>query len=202
MTGIRDLTVVAAQEQWRPETTYLNTASYGLPPTATWDELQAALAEWRGGATSWEKWMPSVDRARAAFAELVGVRLDDVTIGANVSSLFGPLAAALPAGTRVLAPEGDFTSLLFPFLAQAARGVEVSLVPLERLAEAVDASHRRDRVQRRAVGERRGRAARRAGRGRTPPRRADRRGRDPGRAAGTRSTRRASRPSRVMATSG
>jgi selenocysteine lyase/cysteine desulfurase len=140
MTGLRDLTVAAAQERWRPETTYLNTASYGLPPTATWDELQAALAEWRGGATSWEKWMPSVERARAAFAELVHVRAEDVTIGANVSSLFGPLAAALPAGTRVLAPEGEFTSLLFPFLAQAPRGVEVTLVPLQRLAEAVDAS--------------------------------------------------------------
>jgi selenocysteine lyase/cysteine desulfurase len=41
----------------------------------------------------------------------------------------------------VLAAEGDFTSVLFPFLAQDRRGVAVELVPLERLAEAVGPEH-------------------------------------------------------------
>jgi selenocysteine lyase/cysteine desulfurase len=138
MTGIRELTVAAAQALWRPETTYLNTASYGLPPDPAFEELQSVLDEWRGGRKSWETWMPSLDRARVAFAELVNVRLDDVVVGASVSSLFGPLAASLPAGTRVLAPEGEFTSVLFPFMVQ--QGIEVSLVPLDRLADAVDGS--------------------------------------------------------------
>ena len=38
----------------------------------------------------------------------------------------------------MLAAEEDFTSVLFPLLAQEARGVEVRLVPLDELAEAVD----------------------------------------------------------------
>ena len=51
------------------------------------------------------------------------------------------MAAALPDGARVLAVEGDFTSVLFPFLAQESRGVSVELVPLDRLAEAIAPHH-------------------------------------------------------------
>ena len=41
----------------------------------------------------------------------------------------------------MLCVEGDFTSVLFPFLAQEPRGVTVELVPLERLAEALGPEH-------------------------------------------------------------
>jgi selenocysteine lyase/cysteine desulfurase len=140
MSCIRDLPVTAAQALWRPETTYLNTASFGLPPEPAWDALQAALADWRGGRTSWEGWTPATEAAREQFAALTRADAGDVVIGANVSGLIGLVAAAVPDGTRVLAPENEFTSLIFPFLAQAARGVEVAFVPLERLAEAIGAS--------------------------------------------------------------
>jgi selenocysteine lyase/cysteine desulfurase len=56
-----------------------------------------------------------------------------------VSVFAGVIAASLPAGARVLAPREDFTSLLFPFLAQEGRGVQVELVALDDLAEAIDA---------------------------------------------------------------
>lgn len=45
--------------------------------------------------------------------------------------------AALPAGTRVVAPDIEFTSNLFPW--QVAPGVEVRTVPADRLADSVDA---------------------------------------------------------------
>ena len=45
---------------------------------------------------------------------------------------------ALPDGARVLSAEGEFTSALWPFMAQG-RGVEVRAVPLAELAEALDA---------------------------------------------------------------
>ncbi len=133
-----ELTVSDAQALWRPETTYLNTATYGLPPQPAWEALQAALADWRGGRVSFEGWMPATERAREQFALMTGARTADVAIGANVSGLLGMVAAAVPDGARVLAPEHEFTSLIFPFLAQAARGVEVAYAPLERLAEAID----------------------------------------------------------------
>ena len=45
LTSIAD-----ARALFDPEGTYLNTASYGLPPRPAWDALQSALDEWRTGA--------------------------------------------------------------------------------------------------------------------------------------------------------
>jgi selenocysteine lyase/cysteine desulfurase len=127
------LSIADAQSLWEPAGTYLNTASYGLPPKPAWDALQEALEDWRGGRTSWEQWGIPVEEARASFARIVGVADETVTIGANLSSLIGLVAASLPDGTRVLAPDIDFTSLLFPFLVQEHRGVTVRLVPAAEL---------------------------------------------------------------------
>jgi selenocysteine lyase/cysteine desulfurase len=123
---------------WEPEPGWLNTASYGLPPRPAWEALQAALADWRAGRGSWEAWNRTTDRGRAAFARLVGVDPADVAVGATVSQLLGPVAGALPDGARVVAPEVEFTSNLFPWLAQAGRGVTVRTVPVAALAEAVE----------------------------------------------------------------
>ena len=76
--------------------------------------------------------------ALRAWARLVGVPPERVATGATVSGLVGHVAAAIPDGARIVAPDVDFASLLFPFLAQAHRGVEVETVPLERLAGAID----------------------------------------------------------------
>jgi selenocysteine lyase/cysteine desulfurase len=131
--------IARARGQWRPDGVYLNTASYGLPPDCAWDALQAALEDWRGGRTSWERWGESTEGARAAFAALVGVAPDAVAVGATVSGLIGLVAASIPDGARVLVPDVEFTSTLFPFLVQRPRGVEVRLVAPGELADAVDA---------------------------------------------------------------
>ena len=136
---------------WHPETVYLNTASFGLPPDPAWEALQTAQADWRAGRVSWEHWTAVTDRARAEFATLVHADAERVAVGANVSGLVAQIAAAIPDGARVLAPEPEFMSLLFPFLAQAERGVTVEVVPLDRLAEAVDATTDVVAVSRRAV---------------------------------------------------
>ncbi|MEV4710976.1 aminotransferase class V-fold PLP-dependent enzyme [Micromonospora sp. NPDC049374] len=128
-----------AQKLWQPQPGWLNTASYGLPPDPAWDALQDALAAWRVGRGAWEDWGTSTDRSRAAFAQLVAVPVADVAVGATVSQLLAPVAAALPAGARVLAPAVEFTSNLFPWLVQAERGVEVRTVPLDELAASIDA---------------------------------------------------------------
>lgn len=122
-----------------PAGTYLNTASYGLPPRPGWEALQAALADWQAGRTSWEGWGESTQRARASWARIVGVGPERVAIGATVAGLIAFVAASLPDGSRVLVPDIEFTSVLFPFLAQEGRGVTVRTVPPAGLAAAIDA---------------------------------------------------------------
>lgn len=128
-----------AKALWDAEPGWLNTASFGLPPRPAWDALQRALDDWRTGRTSWEAWGDATNVARAAVARLMAVPATDVTAGATVSQVLAPIAAALPAGARVVVPEIEFTSNLFPWLAQEARGVRVRTVPADKLADAVDA---------------------------------------------------------------
>lgn len=112
---------------------YLNTPSVGVPPAPVAAAVAESVERWRTGATRPGEFDRYVARARAAFARLAGVGPERVAIGASVSQLIGNVAAALPAGTRVLAAEGDFTSVTFPFAANP--GVTVTEVPLEVLPE-------------------------------------------------------------------
>src|SRR3954468_25088039 len=132
--------IADAVSEWHPEGTWLNTASYGLPPDRAWEALRAALEDWRGGRTSWEHWGDATDGARGGFAALVGVAPDTVATGATVSELVGLVAASIPDRARVLAPDIDFASVLFPFMVQERRGVQLRLVPPSRLADSIDAS--------------------------------------------------------------
>ena len=116
--GPPDARLAAAQRLFSPERAYLNTATYGLPPRTAFDALAAATDEWRHGRTGFDGWDRSVGAARAAFARLAGVGRPTWRSAPRVSAFAGLVAASLPAGARVLCAEGDFTSLLFPFLAQ------------------------------------------------------------------------------------
>jgi selenocysteine lyase/cysteine desulfurase len=127
------LELAAARELWVAERTYLNTASYGLPPQPSWDALQAVLDDWRHGRTSWEAWSDATERARAAFGRLVGARSADIATAASASQLVSLVAASLPERARVLVPEGEFTSLVFPLL---VRTDDVRTAPLDELAGA------------------------------------------------------------------
>lgn len=120
---------------WEPAGVYCNTASYGLPPRPGWEALQSALADWRGGRTSWENWGRSTEGARVSFARLVGVEVERVAVGSTVSELVGTVVTALPDGARVVVPEIEFTSTLFPLLVQER--LEVKTVPSASLGEAV-----------------------------------------------------------------
>ena len=88
--------VRAAQGLWSPAGTYLNTASYGLPPAPAWEALQSSLEDWHGGRTSWEHWGVPGEEARASFARLVSVPVETVAIAGNVSTLLGLVAVSVP----------------------------------------------------------------------------------------------------------
>jgi selenocysteine lyase/cysteine desulfurase len=123
---------------WPRAAGYLNTAAYGLPPSAAAAALHAWVDEWATGSAPYTAWIEATDDARARFARLAGVDAAHVATGTSVSPLAGLVAGSLRDGARVLVPEGEWTSLLFPFLAQADRGVTVRQVPIDRLADAID----------------------------------------------------------------
>jgi selenocysteine lyase/cysteine desulfurase len=116
---------------------YVNTASIGLPPRRATDALDEAIEIWRTGRAEAAGYDELVDRARRRFADLVGVSPDRVAIGNQVSTFSALVATSLPDGARVLAAEEEFTSVLFPFMAHADRGVRVDTVPLSRLIESI-----------------------------------------------------------------
>jgi selenocysteine lyase/cysteine desulfurase len=128
--------VLAPPGLWQPEGVYLDTASYGLPPRRAWEALQGALADWRVGRTSWEGWCDATEEARELFARLVGVPAANVAVGGGASPLVALVAGSLPESMRVLAPDVEFSSLLWPWV---VRGCDVRVAPLAQLAGRVDA---------------------------------------------------------------
>lgn len=129
------------RDLWQQHGTYLNTATYGLPPRTAHDAMLAAMADWRIGKTSEDGWEGETERARATFARLVGVDAADVACGATVSELIGLIAASLPDGSTVLTAENDFASTIFPWTVHERRGVKVEAVPFHALVDAIDGRH-------------------------------------------------------------
>jgi selenocysteine lyase/cysteine desulfurase len=131
------LPVPRAQEEFSAEVVYLNTASLGLPPRRSLVAVQEALEQWRAGRANPPDYDEPLAQSRASYAAMVGVEPARVAVGTQVSVFAGLVAASLPPGAEVLVAAGEFTSMVFPFLAQEARGVRVREVELEQLAEAV-----------------------------------------------------------------
>jgi len=128
------VTIEEARELWSPDGAYLDTATYGLPPRPAWDAMQRALLDFRHGRTSWEGWSEETNRSRELFAEMVGVSPERVAVGATVSELVGLVAGSVEPG-RVVAPDGEYTSLLWPWL---TRGFDLVSTPLDGVTAAID----------------------------------------------------------------
>ncbi|SMH35863.1 Selenocysteine lyase/Cysteine desulfurase [Rathayibacter oskolensis] len=116
---------------------YHNACTLGLPPRETVEALRADLGSWSAGENTAAGYGAVAERARAAFADIVSVPVAQVAIGSQTSAMAAVLAASLADGARVLCVDGDFSSIVFPFLAQAHRGVEVRSVALDALADSV-----------------------------------------------------------------
>jgi len=127
----------AARREFSADVIFLNSATMGLPPRRTLAALHASLAEWASGRAEGPAYDAWVTRARSLYADLVRVDETLVSAGSQVSVFAGLIAASLPSGSEVLTAAGDFTSILFPFHVQAARGVTVREAPLEHIADAV-----------------------------------------------------------------
>ncbi len=122
-----------------PGLTYLDSATYGLPPRPTLRALEAALAGWRGGTAHWiDDWDREAEACRRLFARLIHAAAAEVSLMPALSVATGIVATAVPHGGEVLIPEGEFTSVGYPFLAAAERGrLRVREAPLAELADAI-----------------------------------------------------------------
>ncbi|MET9466181.1 aminotransferase class V-fold PLP-dependent enzyme [Streptomyces sp. NPDC006544] len=125
----------AVRAEFAHSTTYLNTATCGVLPLAAVAEVHRLADAAGAGIPAGSGDFDRVNRVRDAFARLVGVARDRVAVGSAVSTHVGLISAALPAGSEVLCPEGDFASVINPFVVRA--DLKVRFAPLESIAEAV-----------------------------------------------------------------
>jgi selenocysteine lyase/cysteine desulfurase len=127
--------LAAAIDEFREPRGYLAVASIGLPPDSAVAAMRADLAAWEAADRDPQGYDPVIARTRDSFASLVGVPASRVAIGSQTSVLAALVAAAAPEGAEVLVPDGDFSSIEFPFLQRP--GIRVRVVPLEALADGV-----------------------------------------------------------------
>ena len=115
---------------------YLAACTGGLLPRAAVDRLRALLDRLPHQGPDMAELTRAVAESRAHAARILGVGPDDVAIGSQTSVLVSLLAANLPDAAEVLGVEGDFSSLLLPFV-YAGRGIRIRTVPLDALADEI-----------------------------------------------------------------
>ncbi|MEQ1735800.1 MAG: aminotransferase class V-fold PLP-dependent enzyme [Rhodoglobus sp.] len=128
-------TLAAAAAEFGEPRGYLAVASIGLPPRGAVEALGADLAAWAAADRDPQGYDVSVENARISYAQIVGVDPARVAQGSQTSVLASLVAAAVPVGAEVLCPDGDFSSIMFPFLQR--RDIRVRVVPLEALADSI-----------------------------------------------------------------
>ena len=129
---------IRAQFRPDPGLTYLDTATYGLPPEQTLRVMRDATDAWQAGTAAWVEWDRQAERARAAFGRLVGTIESRVALLPSVSVGVGVVAADLDPGDRVVVPALEFRSVLYPLLVARERGIDlVEVEDVDRLIEAI-----------------------------------------------------------------
>ena len=122
-----------------PGRTYLDAATYGLPPRPAVEAMERALRAWQTGTARWvDDWDRPVEAARADFASIIGATADEIALVPAASLAMGLVADTLQPGDVVVVPEDEHVSDLFPLLISERRGVEVRQVPFADLVASID----------------------------------------------------------------
>lgn len=99
--------------------------------------VRAALADfiedWATMGMHWDAWMEEVERARAAFASLIGAQPEEIAVGTSVSQLVSSLASALAnapsaSARRVVSSEAEFPGVAHAWLGLQASGYTVDVL--------------------------------------------------------------------------
>jgi selenocysteine lyase/cysteine desulfurase len=137
--------LAAIRSQFRPGdgVTYLDTATYGLPPLATVEALEAAIQAWQAGTGDWiNDWDEPTDQAPRDFATLIGAPADTIAAIPAASVGTGLVAGSLGPGDEVVTPADEFTSTLFPLLVAKERGAVIHEVPFGDVAASIQRATR------------------------------------------------------------
>lgn len=129
--------VATAASHFDLDRCYLDTATTGVGSREALDAMAADLQRWRGGRIATGDYDDLIARARVAYARLVGSQPDRVGVISQVSVGSGIAASALRPGDEVVVAQEDFTSVLFPFLQLEGHGVDVRVVPLADVVDAI-----------------------------------------------------------------
>ena len=127
---------IAATAHWA----YLNHAGVAPVTLPAVEAMHRCALRWaEGGGLPDPDHEVRNDEVRAAAARLMGVPAGDVAFVKNTSEGLGLVANGLPwaEGDRVVVPDHEFPSTLYPWLALRDRGVVVDLVPTEGPGRAV-----------------------------------------------------------------
>ena len=133
MTAIASPALDAARTEFTGGRGYLAACTVGLPSRSTRRAVIADLDTAAGGRPDLDAYCAAVERSRALFASLVGVGAERVAIGSQASVAAALVATALPDGAEVLVPDGEFSSIVLPFV-HGGRGIRVRTAPLHELA--------------------------------------------------------------------
>jgi selenocysteine lyase/cysteine desulfurase len=130
---------------------YLNHAGVApLPRAAAAATAEVATAFAEEGGLAFDRYRDPVEQTRATAAHLLGASADDVAFVKNTTEGLGFVASGLDwqEGDRVVVPDREFPSTIYPWLALEDRGVRVDRIapvgpggtlPLDAFEEALDA---------------------------------------------------------------
>lgn len=130
------LSLADARSQFAGARRYLAACTTGLPTHRSRAAILADVDAATAGRIDATAYTATVERCRQHFARMVDVDASRVAIGSQTSVFAGFVAAALPDEAEVVCVEGDFASIVMPFV-QAGRGIRVRVAPLEGLADAI-----------------------------------------------------------------
>jgi selenocysteine lyase/cysteine desulfurase len=139
MDDAYEAALAAGRSQFTGGRGYLAACTVGLPPRRSQEAMRADLEASAAGRPDIGAYSAAVERSRALFAALVGVGAENVAIGSQASVAAALIASALPDGAEVLVPDGEFSSIVLPFV-HAGRGIRVRTAPLGQLAASIDGS--------------------------------------------------------------
>src|SRR5437660_6465675 len=129
---------------------YLNTCSLGALGERTRRKVAEFLDVWQSrGASAWyDVWWEALGELRRRYGAIVGAPARDIALAPSISVAVTAVAESLDYARRpkVVVTSLDFPTVVYQWLAKAARGVEVVVVespdqvsvPVEAIARAVD----------------------------------------------------------------